>query len=157
MRTALLALSLALIAGAAQAAPAPTLCQANEQPLFGCKHAKKIYALCASKDVSATTGYLQYRVSGAGEPFAYPATLQPPKGLFTYALLPKGGQLTFHNDGYSYELYSDAQGSMVHVLRDKDEQSMARFSCDDTFDVDLTLNPVMDVIDKMGLREQPGQ
>ena len=101
---------LALIAGSAQAA---TLCAADEQVLWQCTIAKnhKMASLCASKEFSATQGYVQYRYgTPAKVELTYPETHRPAQQSFRY----EGGyngdgeyiSVLFTNQGNDYSLFN---------------------------------------------------
>ena len=112
LRIALLACALALPA-AARAAPAEPrfLCSADEQVVFGCALGnKKQVSVCASPQMTATTGYLQYRYgTPAKVELAFPAERKPPKGLFFFANTGFSGggasELHFRIGEYDYFVY----------------------------------------------------
>jgi hypothetical protein len=88
-----------------QYTPSP-LCSGDEVTLWRCETGRKAFALCSSKAATRTTGYLEYRAGSAGKvTFAYPATRQPPAGLFKYTSYGNGNAaVEFTNDGYAYTL-----------------------------------------------------
>lgn len=87
------------------------LCRANEQSLFECKVGKKQVSICASPNMTATTGYAQYRY---GTPqkieLAYPPTPKPPRGYFALSNTPYSGgaesRIHFTNQGYEYFVFT---------------------------------------------------
>ena len=86
-------LYLLLNAGFAAAETPVTLCAANEKIIFSCslKHNKTV-SLCSSTQLSATTGYLQYRfgkINHAPE-LEFPQEKLPPYKFFRLLYLPMG-------------------------------------------------------------------
>lgn len=111
-RNALLT-AIALIALAAPDAHArvPSLCTMTENTVWsGTAHAK-IYSVCASKNLTPTTGYLQYRAGKPGKvEFKYPAALIAPRGHFVFLELAHGAQLTFKHGAYDYTISEPLAG-----------------------------------------------
>jgi hypothetical protein len=106
---------------------APTLCEAEEKALFSCLVGKKLVSICASSDLTATAGYLQYRFGAARGKLelVYPSMKQHPARLFS--LYSGGGakasseQLSFSNADYHYVVFVEravfdwnGQGVVVH-------------------------------------------
>ncbi len=77
-------LILGLVALSATAAEPRFLCKPDEQIVFACQlNNKKSVSLCASKNLSATAGYVQYRYgSAAAIELEYPKEQHLPKGTF---------------------------------------------------------------------------
>jgi hypothetical protein len=125
-------LSAIVLVGRATAAEPPSLCQQQENIVWSCLYGKKIYSVCASKDVNDTRGYVQYR---AGTPknieFKYPAALQPPENLFAFGLLPHGASLEFANGRYTYLLSEDLVGQ-PWITVSKAGKSLSSFQCQDS-------------------------
>jgi hypothetical protein len=160
-----LILPFALIAPAAHALEIPiskgvdskSNCKAGEQILFSCQLKKRIFSVCASRDLDAKKGYMVYRVSKDGKTeLEYPSSLRHPLHVFEHALLNRGGELTFENNGYIYTLYSDIggmgsiQGDSIEV--DKDGKEVSSFSCERTIDnTGFDLTPVIDLLTKAGI------
>ena len=46
----------------------PSHCTANERTIFACTTGKKVLSICASKDFSSSSGYVQYRFGPKGSP-----------------------------------------------------------------------------------------
>ena len=63
-----------------------THCSPSEKAIFSCQiSAGRVLSLCSSKALSATHGYIQYRVGALGNvTLTYPKVLAPPKGRFYY-------------------------------------------------------------------------
>ena len=61
-----------------------TLCKTNEIDYFSCKTQAKVVSLCASKNLSSTDGYMQFRYGRRGNiELRFPPEDRHPKGLFT--------------------------------------------------------------------------
>lgn len=93
-------------------ASARFLCKADEQVVFGCHSKGKMISLCASSDVSASKGYLQYRFGKPGNiELAYPAQQEPPKGNFWHSFEPYSGgyseRVRFENSKVQYVVFED--------------------------------------------------
>lgn len=89
-----------------------SLCRSNEQTLFTCPtKSNKIASICASKNLSATSGYMQYRF---GQPqnieLSYPSEQTPPNKAFMgrSQMFSGGGgiYLRFSKNNDDYILYS---------------------------------------------------
>ncbi len=96
----------------ATATSARFLCKADEQVVFGCNSKDKIISLCASSDVSASKGYLQYRFGKLDSiELAYPEQQEPPKGNFWYSSEPYSGgysdRVRFKNGTTQYVVFED--------------------------------------------------
>jgi hypothetical protein len=95
----------------ASAAP-PTLCSTAEVNVFSCGAGKKIISVCASKDVAADRGYLQYRFGTAPKvEVAVPAakSVPPAKSAIAGNLSFSGGggaYLRFRTGDYEYIVYT---------------------------------------------------
>jgi hypothetical protein len=94
----------------------PSLCTANESTIWSGTKGSQMFSVCASIDLSATTGYLQYRAGTAGStPFKYPATLANPHGLFSYIEGAHSAEIDFSNEGYAYAISEQADGSETDI------------------------------------------
>ncbi len=95
-----------------------SLCEKNERVVWSCRAGIKYYSLCASGDLSSSSGYMQYRAGRRGAiEFRFPADQQHLRNYFKYRLLPYGAALTFRNGGYSYGIYEDLKGEpSIEVL-----------------------------------------
>jgi hypothetical protein len=93
---ALLGLSLA---GELQAKD--SLCQNDEETVFSCSTGKKTVSLCASPELTSSTGYIQYRFGTKSHiELSYPAFDQSPREVFKYG---HKGQFSW---GFSYVKFS---------------------------------------------------
>ncbi|ASQ46053.1 lysozyme inhibitor LprI family protein [Legionella clemsonensis] len=101
-----------LLFSVASFAESNSLCQRNEQILFSCPTKnEKIISLCASENLSATTGYLQYRFGKKNNiELYYPEREIPPGKAFTgrSQMFSGGGgiYLRFSKNNYDYIIYS---------------------------------------------------
>jgi hypothetical protein len=134
----------------AASASVTTLCETSENIVWSCQAGKKIYSLCASKDLSSTTGYLQYRAGTSKSiELRYPAALKHPRGLIEFSLLAHGASVTFSNKGYSYFISEDLKdGTEISV--EKSQKTIATISCDDSTD-SLTENSTIDLLKAAGI------
>lgn len=88
------------------------LCTKDEVTVWSCSTTAKVYSLCASRDLSPTAGYLQYRAGKSPTPeFAFPDSPRHPKGHFLLRLAPRGASLSFTNGDYGYWIYEPLAGS----------------------------------------------
>lgn len=75
---------LMVLAIARPAHGAPTLCKKTEINYFSCKAGAQIISLCASRDLSSTSGYMQFRYGRKGNiEQIFPKEKKHPKGLFS--------------------------------------------------------------------------
>ncbi len=105
-----LLLALALPAPAL-ASSASTLCTPGETVVFSCSTGTRTVSLCASSDLSAKSGYLQYRFGTRDKlELAYPEKSRPPGNLFTPGTLAfsggGGAYLQFKKGAYTYTVFS---------------------------------------------------
>lgn len=88
------------------------LCAKDEVTVWSCTTEAKVYSLCASRDLSPTAGYLQYRAGrNSRREFAFPDPPAHPKGRFLLRLAPRGAALSFSNGDYEYWIYEPLAGS----------------------------------------------
>jgi len=93
MRSAPVLCGLAAWLAADLAAARPSLCTAGEVPVFSCATTgRKVVSLCASPDLSETTGSLRYRFGRpSGVEMTYPDDQTPPKAAFRAGIIGAGG------------------------------------------------------------------
>lgn len=104
------------------------LCKANEELIFGCEVKDKLVSVCSSKNLTKTTGYVQYRF---GTPdnieLVYPKTEISPEGRFFLSSTGYAGgganMIRFNNDGYEYLIFD----SMVRTHFVPDEPNYPEF------------------------------
>jgi len=106
------------------AAPSPpgnlqagTLCAKGERVIFSCpvKRPAKIVSLCASKDLTSETGYLQYRFGLPGKiELEYPMDRTGTQAKFQYTHYFRAQvdltEISFSNNGYEYQITDDYNG-----------------------------------------------
>lgn len=98
-------------------AEAPTHCDPSEKIIYNCqiKGSPKVISLCASKDLSQKSGYLQYRFGRPGKiEFEFPKERQSSQKRFQYAhyfrFQVDRTEVSFKNAGYEYTLYNYYDG-----------------------------------------------
>lgn len=142
-------LFLSLCSNASMAAS--SLCSAEEQVIWNCSTQKKTLSVCASKDLSATAGYMQYRI---GQPnkleMIFPEDQKHPKGLFEYGSLPAGAELSFQKDVYGYRIVTMRNGDSEMQVTQNDKD-IAIIKCLDGTDIDGTL--VGGILESAGISE----
>ena len=96
---------------------ATTLCAADEQVIFSCpiKRPAKLVSLCASKDLTKTKGYLQYRFGLPGTvELEFPKTRESTQVAFKYKHYFRAQvdstEISFTNAGYEYTVVDDYNG-----------------------------------------------
>ena len=94
-----------------------TLCEKGERVIFSCpvKRPAKIVSLCASKDLTAETGYLQYRFGLPGKvELQYPQDRTGTQSKFQYTHYFRAQvdltEISFTNNGYEYQITDDYNG-----------------------------------------------
>jgi hypothetical protein len=111
-------LTLVALCPPAYAAPAQSShCTRAERTMFSCRlsESKKIVSLCASSNLSPSSGYMQYRFGHAsGAELTYPAEKTPPKGKFEifHTQFTRAGAygISFRLNGFVYSLEYVASG-----------------------------------------------
>ena len=105
----------ALTAG--QALQANSLCARDERIIFSCpvKKPAKIVSLCASKNLSADQGYLQYRFGLPGKiELEFPKERTGTQQKFQYTHYFRAQvdltEISFSNNGYEYQITDDYSG-----------------------------------------------
>jgi hypothetical protein len=88
-----------------------SLCANDEDALFSCPIGSKVLSVCASRDLSASSGYVQYRFGNKDRPeLIFPQARVHPAKYFAYGELSysSGGgfYLRFNNAGSFYTVYS---------------------------------------------------
>ena len=132
-----------------------SLCDVAENTLWACKTSKKTYSLCASKDLSASKGYLQYR-AGTRESveFRYPSRLGHPKDFFKAQSFGHGFGITFRSQSYEYSISEDMWwgdlASIEIASVKKPEKIISHFYCPSTGTLDAT--SMMDYFKEIGIR-----
>ena len=122
------------------AAAGPTACQPPQRNLFSCSTGTKIIAVCASPDLMANFGSLQYR-------FGRPATLEwsyPPLGT-DWRSVTRGGTLIYSGGGGAFLAFTRSNhryivytamgigwGTKAGVAVEKNGKRIANIACKDS-------------------------
>jgi hypothetical protein len=124
----------------ASAKAAPTPCLDNEDNIFSCSAGKKIISVCASKDLAADHGYLQYRFGSPNKvELAVPAdrAVSPANSAVSGTLTFSGGggaYLRFKSGDYEYAVYTaigKGWGEKDGVAIEKSGKRLSDVSCKD--------------------------
>ena len=104
-------------------------CSDSEVEIWSCVKKEKFYSICASKNLGAEVGYMQYRAGKIGKiEFTYPSTKIHPKGKFTFGLLARGASISFANGEFRYFINELLTGeTMIYV--DKNDAQIADIKC----------------------------
>jgi hypothetical protein len=149
-RPHLLVLLLGLVSFACQAGGV-SLCTAQEESIFWCNSRTKRYELCASTDLGAATGYMQYRAGSKGRAdFAYPAQKRGPRGVFELELLAKGTRLWFENGPVLYEIYQPLAGGASIAVTARGQSPVTAVRCVSDSDT-LNLTSTMQRFETLGI------
>lgn len=115
-------------------------CSEQEQIIFSCSLGKNIVSVCASKEISQTSSYLQYRFGQKSAPeLVFPSSTTPPNHLTIQArtLMFSGGggsYLRFINGQYHYVVYTaigKGWGTKEGVAVEKNGKLIANLMCRD--------------------------
>lgn len=137
-------LVLTLVFAHAAYAQAASLCEQDEQVVFSCSTGKKVVSLCASKEASKSSGYLQYRFGAQNRiELIFPNTPKHPKGQFEATrltpMMDNGTRAQLYSVGFAvnkfnYAIESTSVGestsATLNVL--KDGKSLAQLTCLDS-------------------------
>ena len=107
-----------MITASSEATKTPTtLCSKNERVIFSCpiKRPAKIVSVCASKDLTAERGYLQYRFGLPGKielefPKERTGTQQEFKYTHYFRAQVDLTEINFTINGYEYQVFDDYNG-----------------------------------------------
>ena len=136
-RAGVAAVLLALLQGPALAAGS-SHCTAEQRTIFSCSTtARKIVSVCASPDLSASAGALQYRFGRArAAEWAYPAIDADWRSVTRAGVLTfsggGGAYLAFANAPYRYIVYSavgQGWGSKAGVVVEKSGKRVSSLRC----------------------------
>lgn len=154
------AISLIAATSWAAASPAPTLCNADELVIFSCATGARVASICASKSLSKTDGYMQYRF-GRNEnvELSYPELGAKSVDIYTSGTMMfsggGGAWLRFKKGPFSYTIFTatgkwGSSGSPLGVggvAVQKDGKEFANFRCR----ADPTSEIGPDLFQKLGL------
>lgn len=143
-------LPIALTLCSASSLAQPTLCTKGEVTAWSCVAKGKVYSVCASPDLSATSGYMQYRAGkNAKVEFAFPKPQQHPRSYFQLRLAPRGASLGFENEGYAYSVYEPLAGP-TEITIFNGETLVGSITCDSATDT-LTLTETQNRFKSLGI------
>lgn len=134
--------------------PPSPLCASDEISLWSCERGKRIYSLCASRTLTRTKGYIQYRAANSGKvELVYPSEKKPPLDFFVYNSYGNGNaSIDFTNNGYEYSLFDPLRGgSSITVVSPEPAKKTTEISCHST--QTLQLNYTMRLMYESGLWE----
>ncbi|CAK0747807.1 conserved exported hypothetical protein [Gammaproteobacteria bacterium] len=115
-------------------------CTRQEKTIFSCSLGKKIVSVCASQDISSTTGYLHYRFGPKTAPeFIFPTSSTPSyrSNIRAQTLMFSGGggsYLRFINGQYNYIVYTaigKGWGTKDGVAVEKNGKLLTNLKCQD--------------------------
>jgi hypothetical protein len=130
-----------------------THCSSKEKVVWNCAGTTKAYSLCASQDLGASQGYLQYRTGPFGRPdFLFPPERRHPTGYFTYELANRSAYLRFENREYLYEL-NDTLVAPSRITVMKGAVQVANFQCSNSTQ-SLNDTDVINLFNAVGISEQ---
>lgn len=134
-------------------------CSSGDWVIFSCDTGKKTVSVCASPDLSARDGWVEYRFGPIGAPeLVVPATRSHPRDgvqVGTWSFSGGGGAfMQFSNAPYAYAVYTAigkgwGETSGVAVL--KNGKRVANLPCRSP--VQSELGP--DLFDRAGLADEP--
>ena len=128
---------LLLLVSQATAAESGSHCAATEQTLFSCSTGRKVVSVCGTPDLSATSGFVQYRFGTVGSPeLIYPPTSADWREVTRAGVLTFGGgggaYLAFLKTPYRYFVYTAigrGWGSKAGVVVEKNGKRIDRLRC----------------------------
>jgi hypothetical protein len=112
----------------------PNLCIANETVLFACSTGKKQVSLCSTKELSAKSGQVTYRLAPVGQApeMTYPEGAEQPKAAYKYGTMRFSGDraasfISFDKGNFRYVVYG-AEGKDLYKHGVAVEQSGKRIA-----------------------------
>jgi hypothetical protein len=142
----------------ASADAAHPLCLTNEDNIFSCTAGKKVISVCASKDLTADHGYLQYRFGLPNKvELTVPAdrSVHPANSAVSRTLTFSGGggaYLRFKAGDFDYVVYTaigKGWGTKDGVAIEKNGKPLTHISCKDVPVSEMGV----DFFTKAGLKE----
>jgi hypothetical protein len=154
--------TITIAASSYPAVAAPTLCKADELVVFSCPTGAHVASICASKNISNSEGYMQYRYGRKDSlDLAYPDVGAKPVDVFTSGILMfsagGGAWLRFSKGPFRYTVFTaigkwgpaGRHATAAGVAVEKDGKEFANFPCRATETSEL--GP--DFFGKLGLNE----
>lgn len=151
-KTCTLLFTILLIISSRQAtADVKNLCATEEHTVWSCQAGKKIYSLCASQDLTATNGILQYRAgTNTMIGFRFPEQAAPSKDVFHFDLLPHNVRLSFNNHDYEYDVFEELRSGDTSITVSHAGKPIATVKCDDST-YTLTLTTTENLFTSLGI------
>lgn len=144
--------TLALLASAtclATQAEGASHCTSQEKSVWACTAKNKVYELCSSKELTRSSGYLQYRAGRIGKvEFSYPANPVHPRGYFHHVLYARNAAMVFTNGGYEYQLFDALVGGSELNVREINGKKTSYITCaerNETFTETAVINHFKEV------------
>lgn len=135
------------------AAVPQSACADDELIVWSCVAEEGKHAVCASRELSESAGYLQYRATAGGESVqAFPDPPMHPAGLFAFSLLPRGAVLSFVDDGKLYQMWEGLEGLPSMTIA-RDGATISTTQCTDS-DHMLTLTDTINLLEAAGVAGQ---
>lgn len=127
----------------------PTLCTPQENVVWSCRTRKKIVSVCASRRITASEGYMQYRIGKPGAlEMSYPEALGHPRGKFRYTLYLQGNQsLEFDKSGFHYSVFEDLRSAEDGVFVTKNDADVARITCNGGGGIEIVRPDLLGIAD----------
>jgi hypothetical protein len=121
-------------------------CEQDESIIFNCRTGKKIVSVCASKTISASSGYLQYRFGPKGAPeLILPATKIPLNADI------QADTLTFAGGGGAYIRFKQAPyGYVVYTAIGRGWGDKAGIAVEKNNGLQVNLNCKKPVLSELG-------
>lgn len=142
-------LTLLSIGTAAYASEAyPSHCSNDEKIVFNCKirNSSKILSLCASRDLSDTSGHLQYRFGSSDKvELEFPKERKRSQKKFLYQHYYRyqvdRTEISFVNHGHKYKIFSyyEGDGPGAPIQEEGVRVDNADFNCSETVTADFAL------------------
>lgn len=113
-------------------------CTADEDVVFTCKTGKKLLSVCASKDLTANAGFIQYRFGPKGKPeMRLKEPAEHPSAFAAAAAVPFSGgnevHIRFNGGDHNYVVYEGEGKGWIRagVVVEKNGRKVANISCND--------------------------
>lgn len=127
----------------------PTLCAPQENVVWSCRTKKKIVSVCASRKITASEGYMQYRIGKPGAlEMSYPDAPTHPRGKFRYTLYIQGNQsLEFDKGGFHYSVVEDLRSDEDGVIVTKNDVDVAHITCNGGGGIEIVRPDLLGIAD----------
>lgn len=133
-----------------------SLCKAGETVVWSCSERGSIYSVCASPDLTKSSGYMQYRAHNPrlGN-LEFPKKILHPKGNFEYISSANGdAALEFTVNGVTYSIVDPLRSnSEIWVRNSRQIQPGTKIQCSNSTQ-SLSLNEIIGLMDRAGLKDK---